>query len=297
MDGNVLAAEAHLFSIRPATQFILGSRRENYSRPAFAGNNPPYGPLFTVYFGAPPKAKPTLRVKDNLGEEVYKTELPLRDGLHRLNWNLQSVPKTEKGEKPVLSGPIISALPFISPGEFSLELELEGRTLKQPFTVQPDPRFEWPEEDRSAQRAAVAEVISLHSALSRAVTALSGIKKETEELRKQIDQNKDLGQKAGSSLAALEEALLPLNSEIMPRPFDSGEPGLAQRLLVTSASLVTYPGRPTEMEMSQVKEMKTKVAGLLEKLNGFLRERLPGLNKNLEEKGLKAVKVPPEVVF
>jgi hypothetical protein len=223
--------------------------------------------------------------------------LPLTEGLHRLYWNLQSIPKTEKGEKPIISGPVLSALPFVSPGEFSAELELDGRTFTRAFTVQPDPRFNWPEDERVAQRTAVADVINLHSALSRAVTALSGVKREAEDLRKQIDQNKDLGEKAGPSLSALENALQPLSSEIMPRPFDSGEPGLAQKLLVAGSSIANYPGRPTEMELSQIKDMKAKVAGLLDRLNVFIRDRLLDLNKGLEEKGLKAVKVPKEVVF
>ena len=297
MDQNVLAVEAHLFDVRPVTQFIMGSLRENYSRPAFVGNNPTYGLILTVYFSSTPKTRPFLRVKDSLGEEVYKAELPLTEGLHRLYWNLQSIPKTEKGEKPVISGPVLSALPFVSPGEFSAELELDGRTFTRPFTVQPDPRFNWPEDERVAQRTAVADVINLHSALSRAVTALSGVKREAEDLRKQIDQNKDLGEKAGPSLSALENALQPLSSEIMPRPFDSGEAGLAQKLLVAGSSIANYPGRPTEMELSQIKDMKAKVAGLLDRLNVFIRDRLLDLNKGLEEKGLKAVKVPKEVVF
>jgi hypothetical protein len=297
MDENILAAEAHLFDLRPVTQFIMGNLRETYSRPAFVGNNPPYGLILTAYFGSTPKTKPFLRVKDSLGEEIYKAELPLTEGLHRLYWNLQSIPKTEKEEKPVISGPVFSALPFVSPGEFSAELELDGRTCTRAFIVQPDPRFEWPEEDRVAQKTAVAEVINLHSALSRAVTALSGIKREAEDLRKQIDQNKDLGDKAGLSLSALENALQPLSSEIMPRPFNSGEPGLAQKLLMAGASLANYPGRPTEMELSQIKSMKAKVAGLLDRLNIFIRDGLPDLNKGLEENGLKSVKVPKEVVF
>ncbi|HEX9902612.1 MAG TPA: hypothetical protein VGB72_07095, partial [Acidobacteriota bacterium] len=297
MDENVLAAEAHLFTVRPVTQYIMGSLRENYSRPVFVGNNPAYGPILTAYFAAAPKTKPIIRVKDSAGEEVYKTELPLTAGLHRLNWNLQSIPRTEKGEKAVTVGPVFSALPFVSPGDFSAELELDGRAFTRAFAVQPDPRFDWPEEDRVAQKTAVAEVITIHSALSRAVTALSGVKREAEDLRKKMDQNKDLGEKAGPSLAALDNALQPLSAEIMPRPFDSGEAGLAQKLLMAGASVSNYPGRPTEMELSQIKEMKAKVAGLLERLNVFIRDRLPDLNKSLEENGLKAVKVPKEVVF
>jgi photosystem II stability/assembly factor-like uncharacterized protein len=297
MDEKVLASEAHLFSLRPVTQFIIGNLRENYSRPPFIGNNPPYGLILTAHFASKPKTKPLVRIQNDQGEEVYKAELPTTQGLHRLNWNLQFLPRTEKGEKPVVSGPVFSALPFVSPGEFAAALELDGRTFTRSFTVQSDPRFDWPEEERTAQRTAVAEVISLHSALGQAVTALSGIKREAEDLRKQIDQNKDLEKKAAPSLSALENALRPLSADIMPGPFDSGEAGLARMLIMVGASMANYPGRPTEMELSQIKDMKAKVAGLLDRLNAFIRDKLPDLNKGLEQNGLKAVNVPKEVVF
>ena len=297
MDPSVLAAEAHLFSVRPATQFIMGSLRESYARPVFVGNNPPFGPTLTSYFASAPKTKPILRVRDSRGEEVYKTELPLKEGLYRLNWNMQSIPRTEKGEKPFMAGPLFTAMPFVSPGEFSVELELEGRTLARTLVIRPDPRFEWSEEDRLAQRRAMAETISLHFTLSQALTALSGVKREADDLRKQLDQDKALAEKAGRALSALETALQPLSADILPRPFDVQEAGLTQRLLMLGASISGYPGRPTEMEISQIKEMKDKVAALIGRLNVFIRDELPGLNKDLAEKGLKAVKAPKEIVF
>jgi hypothetical protein len=60
-------------------------------------------------------------------------------------------------------------------------------------------------------------------------------------------------------------------------------------------SIAGYPSAPTKTELTQLEDISRKVDDLVKRLNRFIREDLPALNKVLEDSGRKPLKPPAEV--
>ncbi|OGD30340.1 MAG: hypothetical protein A2Y56_08975 [Candidatus Aminicenantes bacterium RBG_13_63_10] len=291
-DDGLWDRDMHLFGVRPCAQFILSSTRESYARPVFAGANPAYGLTLSAYFASAPRSKPVLSVIDAGGEEVYRTELPLKEGLHRVVWNLQSAPRTKKGQKPSIPGISAITLPLVSPGEFTVQLSLDGRTLTRPSRVNPDPRFDWPEEGRRAQREALAEVLEISRLAALTATAASSIRREIDELRRFLDKDPVAARKVRSGLSKFEKGFLPLKEEAIPADFGGG---LTGAVLSLGTSIGGYPGPPTDMDLRRLESLREKVETLIDRVNLFIGKDIPSLNAVLEKNGLKPV-TPPKTV-
>ncbi|MBN2198685.1 MAG: hypothetical protein JW747_02445 [Candidatus Aminicenantes bacterium] len=291
-DKALWSGEPHLFEVRPATQFILGNTRETYSRPAFVGANPPYGMTISAYFESVPESKPLLSIADSGGNEVFRAELPLREGLHRVVWNLQTWPRTRQGER--ISGPGISlvSMPFVSPGAFTVRLAVGEKMIERPALVRSDPRFDWPEEDRRAQRDALADVFELHRIAGLTVTAVSAIERETNGLRRSLEKQAALSRRLRSALSRFEKALTPLKNEAVPRHFGGG---LAGGVLMLGSSIGGYPGRPTDMDLRRIESLNGKISSLMSRVNAFIGREIPRLNAVLEKNGLKPLTSPGEI--
>jgi len=284
--------EAHLFEIPACTQFILGNSRETYSKPAFVGANPDYGMRISVFFGSVPESKPLLTVADGGGTEAFRAELPLRAGLHRVVWNLQTWPRTREGERIASLGISLVSMPFAPPGEFTVRLSLGDRTLVRPALVRPDPRFDWTEEDRRAQGEALADMFKLHRVSGLTVTAVSSIQREGNALRRALEKDPAPSRSVLAALSKFEKTLGPLRNEAIPSNFGGG---LAGAVLMLGSSIGGYPGPPTDMDLRQIESLRGKIFSLRDRVNALIRRDIPRLNDVLEKNGLKPIKVPEEI--
>src|SRR5205085_1158164 len=85
LTAHVLAEEAYLCDVKPATAFRRITKQKLGIR-MFAGENTPYGAPIFYYFGRAPRETPTLVIKDRLGSTVAEAEGFTEAGLHKLNW-------------------------------------------------------------------------------------------------------------------------------------------------------------------------------------------------------------------
>jgi hypothetical protein len=66
-------------------------------------------------------------------------------------------------------------------------------------------------------------------------------------------------------------------------------------LLMLGMSLGGFPFGPTETDLSQFQELSGHVEVLVQRLNGFMKEEIPLLNKVLKDAGLKTLRAPKQV--
>ena len=303
MNDSVLASELHLFEPRPAVEFLMSTRGESYARPEFSGTNPMPGLGLTLYSKIPTSERPTLRVKNAKGEEVYMVSLPIKEGLQRTFWNLESTPRNEKGELMKAGVYSMLALPLAIPGEYTIELEAGGRKLERKARILPDPRMDWTEAEREAQSALIVKAMSLGRTLGTAVTAAAAVRRELDALTKEAGDRKDLPAEAAVGLKAFSEKFLKIEKDIKPQGFGQassretalrGGP-LAQQLIALNQAVKSYPGPPTKTQRLQLDQYAAAVAGLVRLWNGFVDTDISALNKILAAGGLKPLTVPSKV--
>jgi len=137
---EVVASDAHLFSIEPAQMIRYSNPKAHQGDMIFRGQNPPAGAIIDYYLRAD-GAAPTLTVHDASGEQIRKLEAPAKRGINRVIWDLRHEPFTSGMQGQ--SGRRGTALdgPFVVPGEYIVRLAAGGRSLEQRVKVEEDPRI------------------------------------------------------------------------------------------------------------------------------------------------------------
>jgi len=304
MTPEVLASPVHLFNVRPATAYYLSARHESFTKPAFAAKNPLYGLSITSYLQAKPKEKPKVSILNSEGETVFELNMNIKEGIQRENWNLQTVPKTKDGMKITPSALGFVALPLVAPGEFTVELNVDGQTFRAATSVRADPRFPMTGADLKAQHEALAEILALSKKMGLAVTAATNIRRQLDTL---VQDLKKAGQsEAGldssiqdfsSKFRSVEEKVVPkeFGSTLMSRELALRGGALNQQILVLGMSISGFPAAPTQTELLQLAEVVHLVDDLAGQLNQVIGEDVPALNRVLEQNRLKPLKAPEMV--
>ena len=298
MSPEVLKETAHLFSIRPATQYFFGTTRESYTKQSFTATNPPYGLIINTYFKEKLKERPRFTIRNAAGEEVYAKDLRTTAGLQRTVWNLRFIPRDERGEpiKPSALG--FAQPPFALPGEYIIELKVGEKTLSQKALVLPDPRFEFSPEDRQAQLEAQIKAMILTKKIGLAVTTVKNMRREIDKLKKQLAQKKPATPNLESALQELEKKLKVFEDNLIPKTFNyrvNRELALrggtfSQQVLMLTYSISGFPGRPTQTELDKLSEFSQQVDQQVTQLNQFIQKDYAAFNQLLKEKGFKPLR-------
>lgn len=158
-----------------------------------AGENPPQGAVITYALKDKPKnvtieikdaqgrlvrtltsvARPRIDADDN--EEDPKPELKLETGLQRAVWDLRWEGAARiKGAKIDWGNPATG--PMALPGNYTVALNVDGRTSSVPLVVKPDPRSQVSQADLEAQLAFALQIRDAFSRITAGVGRLRVIK-------------------------------------------------------------------------------------------------------------------------
>jgi photosystem II stability/assembly factor-like uncharacterized protein len=183
---SAVGADApYLFSPMPAVRYTRLFYHE-HGRGAFIAENKPYGALFTLYLPAAPKpasakAKPSVNVRifDSSGEQAASFQTEVHAGVNRFSWDLSTdapagAPNAHDSRSYYIFYPIDFGTPAL-PGSYTARIDVLGRSLQAPVTVQLDPHNSASGADLRAQydalqstRLTLLRVEALMTRLSRA---------------------------------------------------------------------------------------------------------------------------------
>jgi hypothetical protein len=125
---EVVASDAHLFSIEPAQMIRYSNPKAHQGDMIFRGQNPPAGAIVDYYLNTDGAAL-ALTVHDASGGQIRKVEAPAKRGINRVIWDLRHEPfatgvQGQSGRR----GMAIDG-PFVVPGEYIVRLAAGGRSL------------------------------------------------------------------------------------------------------------------------------------------------------------------------
>jgi photosystem II stability/assembly factor-like uncharacterized protein len=302
---EVAAADMHLFEIRPVTKYFLGSSQESFTRRAFTAKNPASGPAISLFFREKPDERPSLEIRDRDGRIVYEMSVPKKEGLQRITWNLQYVPRDEEGKALKTGGMVLVSPPTVPAGEYTVKLTWGETSLSRKLVVHPDPRFQQDESARASQEAAQLRAMRLSRKLSLAVTATRSLRSRLDRLAKTLTDEAGVPEAAQAALLRFGDSFKPVEADILPKPFgyrldvETAQRGgnLPMRMAFLGISISGYPSPPTETDLLQLEELTRMADEKIARLNVILGEKAAELNAVLEEYGLPSLSVPEQVRF
>jgi photosystem II stability/assembly factor-like uncharacterized protein len=139
----------YLFAPMPAIRYS-GEFYHEHGRGAFVAENKPYGAFFTLYLPrapkpASPKAKPSVHVRilDASGAQIANFDAQVHAGINRFTWDLSTdAPAGTANAHDTRPYYIFYPMDFGSPalpGSYTARIDVLGRSLQAPVTVQMDP--------------------------------------------------------------------------------------------------------------------------------------------------------------
>ena len=189
----------------PVKRAIRIDGDNGFSRPSpNEGANPPNGAVIYYYLKSKPEGELKLRFLTADGKLVREvstkpkgdqgvededfgprnTPLPAKAGLNRFVWNLRYEDATGFPGLLMWDGSLSG--PIATPGDYKVELVVNGKTLSQNFTVIKDPRAPTTQEDFDKQ---LALALKIRDRVTDANSSIVAIRAAKDQLKPQIDLN------------------------------------------------------------------------------------------------------------
>ena len=262
-----------------------------------AGQNPPDGAVLDYYLQSNATGEVILEIKDVSGKIIRKfsssdkpytipdVNIPLywirpqqmlsaESGSHRFLWDLRYTPLDEPVSYPMTAifhntAPGASS-PWVLPGNYSVTLTANGKSIIQTFNVKMDPRV----------KTSLTDLQNQHSLSVTCYEGRKTAKKAREEIVTASQKIKEANNKnANPNFSKLEQSLTALQGSAVGRR-GGGRPGtgttsfgsLESNFAGLSGILDETEMPPTSQTMTGVKQTKTQLNELLEKWNKLKKE-------------------------
>jgi len=234
------------------------------------------------------EAQVRLSILTSAGELVRELEGPATAGLHEVIWDLRQQPPYEPEEQQ--QGGFFGGVPLgprVLPGTYSVRLEAGGSSSTREFAVRLDPRVRISREDLLVRQEAMMSMYALAKPLYEAGNRVRALQQQVEDIQSLLQEHEDTPGAVADSASRIDEALGEIGSDLRE---------------VRGASRAAYAiegstSRPTVDQLWQINRAWELVPGIIERLNEVITTRMPALNRQLNEYGVRpdpgeAVEIP-----
>jgi hypothetical protein len=230
---EVLASDAHLFTIEPAEMIRYGNDKGHTGDMIFHGANPPAGATIDYYLRQDrDSAEVMITIHDAAGNQINELDTDTGAGVHRAVWDLRHPNLSEGGGGGFFGGPVRG--PWVRPGEYTARLTVAGRHYDQSLTVHEDPRINTSDGER---RQWHETVVALAATVRSYSTTVDGVL----DVKERLDALSDSDKQRFRALTAEIDEVEPLMME------------LRRRLRSVYSQISGWPGRPTADQQSQIR--------------------------------------------
>jgi hypothetical protein len=238
---EVLASEAHLFSVQPAAMIRYAGEKGHAGDMIFRGENPSRGAVIDYYLqDQHDEGGVSLTVHDSDGEQVAEVDVLPEGGVHRVTWNLRhsSAPMPLGGDR----SDNVAGIP-VAPGEYTVRLQLAGDVYEQGVDVSDDPRVDISAAERREWRDALWAVDRVLREQAVQTAAVN-------EAKSRLDAMSESDRSRQRALVDAVDRLQPMLREIR------------RRLIGLYSRLQGWAGAPTGDQRSQMEYLESWVERL-----------------------------------
>lgn len=307
LSDKVLAANLHLFAIRPAKAWRMSNHKGNTGHKTFLAPNPPYGALVHYYLRTKPDAKEKVRltILDRDAKVVRELDGTAHAGINRVNWDLRYNPPREatpEEQQALAAGFGFGARgPLVDPGEYTAKVTLGAAEASVKLQVQEDPRVTLSAADRAERRRALNRLYEMARSASRSQQTITG-------LRSGLEAERESWKKPGAPKVAeeIQKAAEEFKKNVdevhgrfvaPPRPMGDAGPAppplMPQRINMLLGALDGYTAAPTAPQLEEIESLAKQLDAAAAAVRKLAEEDLPALNKKMNEAGLPHVRIEP----
>jgi hypothetical protein len=280
-----------------------------------AGENPPDGAMIDYALSKDASGPVTIEIKDGKGQSVRKyssTDAPVqvhvkrlripsywirppqsistKAGMHRFLWDMRytPVPNVEP-EFPMTAtyrntAPEATS-PWIAPGDYTVTLTIDGKSLTQPLKVAMDPRVKTSAGDLQDQFDLSWKLYQLRLQLAPIGRKFDDIAEQLTKLKARAAERADVTQK----LEAFSQTLMGFGP---PHPRQGAPPSLFVLEATTRLfnDIQGADAAPTAAVKAAVAELETRIAPAMDAWRKLLGSDLRVLNQQLKQAGFPEIK-------
>jgi len=296
---EIMEKHLNLFEIPPAYQHEI-KQPDGYHFIAdamFAGENRPYGALITysvtIKNGEDSKDKKKINIEiiDESGKVIRHIKESFENGINRMNWGLNRdafKSPLSPGQTRETPGPG----PEILPGTYTVRMKLNSYEESRKVEVLPDPRVSIPLAERKQKYDAI---LLTGSRIEVATEAIERIQKTEKVIDTILDYVKEREDKTAEELKKAGESLkksLKSVDEIFRGKRDVQGIGdrsaaVTSKLNSVLSSLQSSWDKPTEAQMTYLKQAEKALEEALEKFNNVFTKEVPAFKGKVKEADIK----------
>jgi hypothetical protein len=289
-DAAVLREDAHLFPVRPATEYYEMRMLPSPGAAKYTGPNPPYGALITYYLKADPPSTPsrvTIKILDPEGHLVRELDGPDRQGYSRVAWDLRYPLTFVPGDQDEgWFGPPKGT--FVLPGEYRISVTARGRELTGSVQVRIDPRARTSPEALQQRFAASQRLAELTRAFADAVRAIDGVAGEIDTIKKSL-----VGRDGVSRTILDRVDDVSKKVDRVKTMFKAGFGGPKFRYLDLAGQLQASTSAPTEAQTIAIERLTMDLTENIGAVNALITTDVPQLETDLRGSHLNPFVVQP----
>ncbi len=188
--------------------------------------------------------------------------------------------------------------PRIVPGNYQVQLTLDGKTMTENFAVNPDPRLSATSVDYGKQLELELKVRDKLTETHNAIIQIRDVRKQVDDLLKRVKDQpnfKVINDAAGGlekSLTSIEETLYQTKNQSSQDPLNF--PIRLDNKLAALAGVVSRPdSAPTDQSYTVYEELAGQIDVQLQKLTQVLKTDVPAFNHLVKDQNVPAVVVKP----
>ena len=283
-------APATVFAPPKAVRYIPTPTVKRGARP-FVARNKPYGAMISYYLPQSPtqtSAKVLLNIVDAGGRHVRTLNPTTASGVNRIIWNLredvpgaQQLPGERTGRSRIDRAPLgVKVLP----GEYRVELDINGYHTSAPLKVTMDPRRTYRREDLIAEQVAGRHLIEMQQTAQRALEEVTTLNKQLQAL-KTVPAATSLETARNS----LQTRLQDISEELLNTRPAHPQTILQQIAYLNHLVLDLYDGAPTRAQTESIDTNRKQLTEVITQIERIKTTTLPSFNERLKSVGLPAV--------
>jgi len=294
----VLSAASHVFEVGPAVQYIPNENGWFLGGRSFRAPNRALGAFVNYHLRTAAKDDVAITISDAAGKTVRELTGPKTAGLHRVAWDLRAEP----------IGPATSGLagafvltnlgPFVLPGEYRVQVTIDGRSETRTARVAPDPMVEITDADRETLYRTLLTLTDLQRTASAAADAVVKLDERMEQIAATLKAYPSAPAPVTTAAGNLRKQVGELRVAIAGRPGQGGFGGggaqpVRNRINALKGEVIGSQSLPTRVQTSQVEVVGKLLTDLVGQVNTVITTSLPSLHKQLGDSNIHPGMVEP----
>jgi len=289
-----LSAASHVFEVGPAVQYIPNESGWFLGGRSFRAPNRALGSFVNYHLRAGAKEDVAIVISDAAGNVVRRLNGPKTAGMHRVAWDLRAEP-IGPATTGLAGAMVLTNLgPFVLPGEYRVQVTIDGRAETKTARVNPDPLVQITDADRETLYKTLVALTDMQRTATAAAEAAIKLDDEMTSIGGALKKQANVPAAIASAGAALAKQVTDLRTAIAGRPGQGGGGGgggggvqpVRNRINSLKSDVIGSQSLPTRVQTSEVEVVRQLLSDLVGQVNTVISSSLPGLYKQMSDSNI-----------